>query len=380
MNTYSKILRIKPCDTLFFGNGRRFNRSESAWINSRLMPYPSVFYGAICGLMLAHHPKKCESYLTKNNNKYDPRTSLMIGNVYLYNEETGQTYMKAPLDLCIVEKGNLEYIKIEKLPQNVVTSSKISYIFSSEKAVEEKFDDMYISVISFHNTYSILGKEIEYISASDMTVPSYKVGIQRNHNYAAKEGCLYRIDVTEFVNGNWSYLVEYDNSSWWDSSYSEPKQGYLKLGGENKACQYYVEDKADYVDDVSIEEICETGYVKMIITSPYLDMDTLSWAFDSDDLSNQIKIYAGQIGKLEHVGGYDMKLKRNKCMHQALPQGSVLVIGSKLFVKKSLRSIREIIEKQLISNSNNNDNVNEYRAGFNQFQIVSLIGEQLKQG
>lgn len=380
VSEYSKVLRIKPCDTLFFGSGRRFERSESTWVSSRLMPYPSVFYGAICGLMLAHYEEKKIKYLKRNENKFDPRDSLVMGNVYLYNEETGQTYMKAPLDLFISKTGQLEYFEIRKNPENIATSSRASYLFYSDKKIDEKFDDMYISINSFNNGYLIMDRDVEYLRSSDMTIPSYKVGIQRNSNYVAEESCLYRIDVTEFDNGKWSYLVEYNNDQWWDDSHSEPQQGYLKLGGENKPCQFYVEEKNDYIADRPRDVISQTGYVKMVITSPYLDTDILQWAYDSDELTDKILIYSGQIGRIEHIGGYDMVKRKSKCMHQAFPQGSILIIGSQLFKNKTMGAITDIIQEQMINKDNEIDeNRYKYNDGYNQFQVIPLMKQQLKQ-
>ena len=84
---FSKVMQIKPNDNLFLGSGKNFAKGENTWLGTRLIPYPSVFYGAICSLMLTQNGERRKKYIDNKELDSDPRKYLNIGNIYLYNDK-----------------------------------------------------------------------------------------------------------------------------------------------------------------------------------------------------------------------------------------------------------------------------------------------------
>ncbi|WP_333858978.1 type III-B CRISPR module-associated Cmr3 family protein [Clostridium sp.] len=367
-----KILQIKPKDNLFLGGGKNFNKGESTWLSTRFVPYPSVFYGAICSLMLSLNDKRRKDYITNYkqdnafNNTSDPRKYLTVGNVYLYNDKDKHYYIPAPLDV-FYKNNNVDrnYIsKIIKVDDSIKTSSKMNYLFSSPKN-STRCDGMFISLNTFYSSYYYGENDIDILNLNDITTNAYKVGIEKNENYTAKEGHLYRIDLTEFKdddNNSWSYVVEYElntqkSQTWWEDGKDHLNKGYLKLGGESKVCKYISGDICNYSipqDDFDYE------YVKLILMSPLVIKDENAKLKDID-------IIAVSTGKYYSIGGFDLQLNIPKPMFNAFPEGSVFVLDIRKLEDRTIRKIWEYVTKEEIFRSQG--------SGFGKFRIVPLKDE-----
>jgi CRISPR-associated protein Cmr3 len=356
-------MEIKPNDNLFLGSGKNFIKGESTWLGTRLMPYPSVFYGSICSLMLSLNEDKKEEYIKNNCEKADPRKYLKIGNVYLYNERNKHTYIPAPLDIFIDEdkKGQCYISELEKVDNNVICSVNIPYLFMCPES-SERADGMFISLNTFYDNYYYNDDEIDVICSDDIVSNSYKVGIERNKNYTVKEGNLYRIDLTEFKedeNNSWSYLVEYEiKNNWWSNKENSIKKGYLKLGGENKVCRYYSKD-IDIVSDYSyVEDEEEYDYVKLILMSPFIKKND-DWKLNIKN----VNIIAASVGKSYNVGGFDLEYMLPKPMRKALPEGSIYILDVSRLADRTIRSITDYINGSQIFSQ-------QQKYGFGKFKIV----------
>ncbi|NFD30096.1 type III-B CRISPR module-associated protein Cmr3 [Clostridium botulinum] len=368
---FSNIIQIKPNDNLFLGSGKSFSKGENTWLGTRTIPYSSVFYGAICSIMLVQNEERRKKYIDNKELDSDPRKYLSLGNVYLYNEEDDEVYMSAPLDLYLDEDEECHYAIIKKIKNNINCSEeRMSHLFFNEtKGESQRVDNMFIKYRNFYNSYYNTNKGIGIIKNSDIVTNSYKVGIERDKSYVAREKHLYRIDLTEFKKEKWSYLVEYNiKDSWWNEEIKNIKDGYLKLGGENKVCRFYTYDKIKKMMIYSnlYNQKNEIEYIKMILTSPCIFKEN-----DYIPKLKDIEVIASSIGKSYDIGGFDMVLKIPKPMSKAVPEGSVYVLKSKDFKNKSLEKIKNTIDEGLIDE--------KYKGqGFGMFELVPLDELQIE--
>lgn len=88
-----KYLHVQPHDPLFFRDGMPFGMGEDLWIHSSVIPAPSVFWGAMFTTL----------YATGKVSLND-KDKLSIKAVYLYNHNTKQVYIPAPLDIFVDDK------------------------------------------------------------------------------------------------------------------------------------------------------------------------------------------------------------------------------------------------------------------------------------
>ncbi|WP_242957624.1 type III-B CRISPR module-associated Cmr3 family protein [Clostridium cochlearium] len=366
-----KVMQIKPRDNLFLGTGKNFNKTENAWLNTMLMPYPSVFYGAICSAMLANNEFRKKAYIYNKKLESDPRKYLKIKNIYLYDDKNNDVYIKAPLDLYINKKGEIYYGDIRKIKSNMNCSLEdISYLFfNSKKDENERCDGMFIKRNNFYNSYYYNRDSLSILKPLEIVENSYKVGIERDNNYVAKEGHLYRVDLTEFKDKKWSYLIEYGvENSWWKGKNNKIlDKGYLKLGGENKVCEFYSYKRNEKLMDCShvYDEKNHIGYVKMVLTSPCI-FENYNW---KPSFKNDIKVVAAATGKPYNLGGFDIVIRHPKPMYKVIPEGSVYILKSELFKGKSLKKIKTIIYQE---------NIIKKIPGFGQFEIVPVNKYQME--
>lgn len=361
-----KILKIKPKDNLFLSGGKNFNKGESTWLSTRFVPYPSVFYGAICSLMLSLNKERRKSYINNCKNSSDPRKYLTIGNVYLYNDKYKHYYIPAPLDVFYKrDNADITHIsKIMKVDDNVKTSARMKYLFNLPQN-SKRCDGMFISLNTFYSSYYYGENDIDILNLNDITTNSYKVGIQRNENYTAKDEHLYRIDLTEFVDdddNSWSYAVEYELNTqkcetWWEDGRDHLNKGYLKLGGESKVCKYLSGDICNYSFP---KDDCYYEYVKLILMSPLVIKDENVRLKDVD-------IIAASTGKSNSIGGFDLQLNTAKPMFNAFPEGSVFVLDIRKLKDRRVEKVQEYIAREEIFKNQS--------SGFGKFRIVPLKDE-----
>ncbi|NFI83639.1 type III-B CRISPR module-associated protein Cmr3 [Clostridium botulinum] len=369
---FDNIMQIKPNDNLFLGSGKNFSKGENTWLGTRMIPYPSVFYGAICSTMLVQNEERRKKYIDNKDLDSDPRKYLSLGNVYLYNEEDDEVYMNAPLDLYLDEYEECHYAIIKKIKNNINCSEeRMSHLFFYEiEGKSQRADKRFIEREIFYDSYYEFDGSIELRESSDIVANSYKVGIERDKNYVAREKHLYRIDLTEFKKEKWSYLVEYNiKDSWWNGETKNIKDGYLKLGGENKVCRFYAYEKNKklMVYNNLYNQINDTEYVKMIITSPCI--------FEGNDYIPKFKnteVIAASTGKPYDIGGFDMALNIPKPMSKAVPEGSVYILKNKDFNNTSLKEIRKIIDDEVLIDKTYK------KQGFGMFELVPLDESQFE--
>ncbi|KEI87409.1 CRISPR-associated protein Cmr3 [Clostridium botulinum] len=334
-----KLINIKPCDSTFFGDGYQFNFDISNIIKSKNTPYPSVFFGAIFTAILTNNDEFRRGFFQKS--EYDHENILEIGQVYLFNEKTNRVYIKAPMDLFINSKGKIVLGKFQKHDIEF-NSLNHDYILESPKDRDfKRIENMYINTRNIYDGY-LKRQEIrlDLKDENKIFIKNYKVGIGIDKNSKnVEDGKLYKIQQTEFANdekNEWSYIVEYKiNRKYLQEKYKriELKDldlGYLKLGGENKACKFKAINNKD-IEKFNSEKMknFNDNIYKIIFTSESYFLEKT----DSFFKKNNITILGMSNSKPIYIGGYDMKDKRTKGgairkMYKGYSPGTVFLIKS----------------------------------------------------
>ncbi|BDR81185.1 hypothetical protein N072000002_13650 [Clostridium tetani] len=330
------LIKIKPCDNTFFGDGNQFDFDISRIMKSKNTPYPSVFFGAIFTAILTYNDDFRKSFF--ENLKYDHEDILEIGQVYLFNEKDNEIYIKAPMDLFMDFKGDIDFGKFKK-EDNRLNSLSYNYILINPKDKEYKrLRNMYINIKNIYDSY--LKKQrlrIKLKSEDEIFIKNYKVGIGINKKTKnIEEGKLYKIEQTEFMNNSWSYIVEYkikkdylkDSISYNEIEIKDLNKGYLKLGGENKACKFEsIDNKEIKKFNLKKEQPLINKTYKIIFTSDAYFNDSINKVFK--DLG--IKILGLSNDKPIYIGGYDMQKKGSakkgsvRTMYKGYSAGTVIL-------------------------------------------------------
>ncbi len=324
--TEKTFIHIKPHDPLFFRGGKPFELGEETWAESSLMPNPSVVWGAIFSKMMSDDEKFRNEVLSKDFDEKKLQDYLTINNIYIYNEKENRFLLPAPLDLFVDEDGTVYGQKFE----NKITSSSENtfMILPNTDKPCKRLENCFMEVSSFGQMYfKNYADNLVIYSFDEIMIPDSKVGIKRaKGTRITQEGCLYRIDTTQFKE-NWGFLVEVVMRE--DLKFVEEKsneKGLLKLGGDGKTVEYKIrsdikESPLEKVENYYKGKTCKTCETwKLILTSPAI--------FEEGWKPNIEKIEATSIGKPFSIGGFDMKKKMLKPMVKAVPAGSVYVFDA----------------------------------------------------
>lgn len=324
-----KLVNIKPCDNTFFGDGNQFNFDISKIIKSKNTPYPSVFFGAIFTAILANNDEFRKEFFRKES--YDHEKILNIGQVYLVNEEDKKVYIKAPIDLFINSKHEIAFGIFEK---NTSKYNCLKYEYFFQGPIDKDYkrvDNMYINIKNIYDSYSKRNSdEIELKNENKIFIKNNKIGIGIDKDSKnVEDGKLYKIQQTEFLNNDWSYMVEYDiNQDYLKDNYPKIKDlesGYLKLGGENKVCKFKT-IKNKKIEKFNLNKIDNftSGVYKIIFTSETYFAKGIESFFES----NHISVLGISNDKPIYIGGYDMK-KGKGCirkMYKGYSAGTVVLV------------------------------------------------------
>lgn len=372
MSNPFEMLKIAPVDTLFLGGGKSFTKGESSWHQSRLIPYPSVFYGAICSAMLEKHPERKRAYLEHKDRESDPGRFLELGAVYLYQKKRNsfgyKIYVPAPLDIFVDNDDDIYYGLFRKKQSQLDCSlNDLKYFMQSPGIANvDRADRMFIELNSLMNSYFNMLDSIKVYRFNDIATYNYKIGIARNDKLQAEKGHLYRLDLMEFQDEGWSYLVEYRIEKEWGEEKNQLNKGYLKLGGENKSCRYEKFDAPNWSGSYQdkMNEECNWEYAKLYIKTPTF-FKNHSWK--PDFLDQNIELVAGVTGKPYSVGGFDLVLKKPKPMKKAIPAGSIYLLKSDKFKNRLFSEIKKLVA----------DIVVDSRIGFSQIEVLRCDEEQI---
>lgn len=345
------LLKIKPCDSLFLGTGKQFNFGDNEFIETKYIPYPSVFFGAIFTAFLAKNLDFKNTFFKKG--LYDHKNILKIGQIYLYDEKSNTAYIKSPCDLFLY-KGNKVFGEFKEIAnKSSLSFQRILYTpidLSDNEICYERAENHFINIRSLYSGYKEkYEKTVEVLSYDEVFSVDTKVGIALNKaTRTVEKDKLYKMQQVEFCNRKWSYIVEYElNNKYLKDNYGYSnirnlEQGYLKLGGEAKACRYSVIENKDIEKfDVEKKKDIETDRFKVIFTSA---------SYFESDLKKLIEEKFKFLGMANHkpifIGGYDLKKSGGaRKMYKGYSAGTVLLLerkSSKINIRSELDSIMNL--------------------------------------
>lgn len=328
------LLKIKPCDNTFFRDGKIFKMGYNNMITSKNTPYSSVFFGAVFSAFLAKNPKVRGKFLAQNFNNGDDRHKILnIGQVYLYSESDNAAYIPAPKDLFLNEKRKVFFGEFKSISKEL---HSLPYEYIMMAPAQEDVDRVcgdYINIKKIYQKYiNKLTDKMNLVNEKDIFKKSYKVGIGTDYqNRIVKEDLLYRIEQTEFMLNKWSFIIEYEfNGEYIKSKYGvemeELEQGYLKLGGENKACKFKRTDNREiekYQDFIVKNRNSDSNIIKIIFTSDVYFKESRQW---EDFLINNVIGMSND--KPIYIGGFDLN-KGVKPMFKGYEAGTVFLVEKK---------------------------------------------------
>ena len=320
------VIKIDALDTLFFRDGKPFERGEEAWADGLFPPYPSVIYGALRSAYFSEHP----SELGKANSEGDPTRDFRITNFYLAVDD--QPYYPLPLDLVKIKgakKGDFPIPLAPKKDEEVLSSCltpELLYYQGTEPV--EAIEDGLLAIYELTNYLEGKTGQLTYQPISDFLTAEPKVGISRKsttHN--ADEGMLYRVGMMRFSGKKKfkknpqtiSLVVAFEGPN-------IARRGFLRLGGEGKAAVYKQTTEVPVSTDNFV--LKDNRFKLLFITPAIFDNGWLpSWIGKNSLTGNKngvsLKLITAALGKFQSVGGFDMVKKQPKPMYRAVPAGSV---------------------------------------------------------
>lgn len=328
-------IRIKALDTLFFRDGKPFERGDESWADGIFPPPPSVFYGALRSLYFSLNLN--DFHLANKEN--DPTKKLVITNIDITRQS--ESYFPCPADFVqdkakdrdeddaffLLNLNNLKTISSNKFENYSLSVPK------EDIEVESLQGSSFLSNINF-NKFINGNQPKKAININDFIFNEPKVGIGRNNlTFSVEESMLYRVGMMRLSseeNEKLCFEIEFNMQNF------ELPIGYtgtLKLGGEGKIAEFEIikgkeENKLPQLSDKIFKIYIKTP---SIFINKNLEKDVVhGWlpSFLDKNLEGKwngvnVKLIACSIGKSKQFGGFNMVERRPKPMYKAIPEGSV---------------------------------------------------------
>jgi len=332
-----KYIFIKPEDTLFFRDGRPFERGIENFARSIFPPYPSVFYGAI---RTASILAKATLFDYKSNESNKELTAAVgdenkLGTIEIrgpfIRHEDGQVYVPLPFDVLIQDHG--DFFKVSQTDcdfcSNLPVSIKKLALPGEDK--EGKYKEYFVNLADLIQYYLVrfdneaIKKSLK--EAEKIFSLEHKVGVKIDRgSRTTQEGYLYSAAHIRMDDG-YGFLIYVEN----DGDFL-PDEGYLRLGGDTRTAHF------EKLEGDLLHSLCEdikqsvTGnYLKFVLLTPaifekgwypdFLNVENGSFTGDFNGLT--LKLSSAVLGKPIYCGGFDIKRKHPKAMKRAVPAGSV---------------------------------------------------------
>jgi CRISPR-associated protein Cmr3 len=338
------IIEIEALDTLFFRDGKPFEKSDDVWATGMFPPLPSVIYGALRSAYLGQNDIGLEEV-------EEATSGLRIRNIWYKVEaknESGKTdyiYLPIPLDLIQRKKlSRTEKVRIEDYSLYSSTTLKhkpIGFASSSETLLSSEVlttdedvegeKDTFITDTDFKNY--LKGQSINEVYQLNPKSEA-KIGIARNNDTrTTSEGNLYRVG-----------MLRTNNITIWIEFEGLPlqKNGLIQLGGERKLARYKSPRSSTFpntnLPNIGMEK---ANVFKLYLTTPaifkngYYPMEIFKKA------KVEVKLITCSVGKPLNVGGFDMIKRQPKEMFKAVPAGSVYYYK---LISGSLKDLENIIK------------------------------------
>lgn len=318
-------LRLKPLDPVFFRDGKPFTMGDDTWADSRMLPNPSVLYGALrtalatangIDLVDIEHRIKPENFQIKN----------------IFYRADGKTFFPLPLDMVYnPEKKKSAPFEIQKLslePSKTLVSSLKRYDIEFLLRTNDHFENLDSGVFEFTELQNYLNgsERLKAYKLSDFIISEPKIGNGReNDTRNVLEGSLYRTGMFRYETYDDGFakpveIVCQINLNE-DLEMNNIESNLVRLGGEGKLISIGIQDaNRNYIQPVSEIEFKENRF-KVYFSTPAV-FKKFGWKPDLEQLGIKAKLVASCIGKPIPIGGYNI-IKGPKPMYRAVPAGSV---------------------------------------------------------
>ncbi len=347
-------IRIKALDTLFFRDGKPFERGDESWADGIFPPPPSVFYGALRTLYFSLNSN---DFHLANTDK-DPTKKLKINDISIQRGD--DIYLPPPADFVHDkdDEENFTLLCLHNSEEEITSSILQGYRLKNNSDIEEvEVEEGMLSFSEFEESY-LQGLEPNYtLNIQKFFTYEPKVGIARNNNtLSVEEGMLYRVGMlrTAYSDENETVKLEFViDFSLENFSLAVGYKGILKLGGENKSVEFEVIEDEIFQSFPTLTDDIFKIYIKTpaIFKNESFNQDSnkeknmvIGWLpkFLNKDYEGEwngvkVKLIACSIGKPKYFGGFNMVERRPKVLFKAIPEGAVYffkIIGeNKKFTK-----------------------------------------------
>lgn len=355
-------IELKALDTLFFRDGKPFEKGDESWAAGLFPPAPSVYYGSIRSAYIAQnlHQFSLQDLIKRTE-------ELRIKQIYyqLYAPIVGEdnaawdNFLPLPNDLVMMkdvsgrEKRERRFYKSYKIyllqqEQQLATSSlhsnavNISSLLSHEGEEVEKLEEGIIDDRALRQylggkySSNFMGRKIK-----DFLTDEPKVGIGRDDNtHVAQDSMLYRVGMQR--SHQIKIVIDFDEISDLDFT----SEGLIRMGGEGKTVQYRTAKKLGRLsfEDTGLQE--EEQYFKLYLTTPAIFKAGWKPSEIFEKANMKVALISSAVGKPVHIGGFDIAKNRPKPMYRAVPAGSVYYFER---LSGSLKDLSEAIAQYSVS-------------------------------
>lgn len=315
-------IRLSALDTLFFKDGKPFNKGDETWANGIFPPAPSVLYGALRSLYFTTNPAE----IGKENTSQDVTKQLVINDIKIVDNHG--TYYVCPNDVVINKKNKEEVVLLKMQKTSTITSSCFNHHLYSQEEVEDI--DGFLLQEDFEEDYLNGQEPLSFIKKEKLISLEPKVGIGRDDiTRIAKDGLLYRVGMIRLK--NIMIEVDFDLNNWiLDVGY----KGFIKIGGEGKTCSFEVlaPSRINKIDTISSDifkiyiaspTIFNNHQIKTKKNGQALFPNFLDENFEGQWNGLKVKLLTAAVGKPKYIGGFDMKKREPKPMLKMIPEGSI---------------------------------------------------------
>lgn len=327
MKTKTNSISIEALDTLFFRNGKPFERGEDANGAGLFPPAPSVYHGALRTAYFAQHGT---GFISSQKVAAATR-GLSIQSVALQTYDD-RLLFPTPSDL-VIPKEDEGKRSSEATLLSVSAAPTISNYPPTLSVLVSQVDYPVVGSLA----YRIDQKQLEaYLNNTEGTFEverlqhyltgESKVGIGRDlKTGAVLEGHLYFVNFVRPRNDQGEGLrIHLTYQTRWEKPLHE--SGYLRLGGEGKIAHYH----RDVLQRAIIQQPeIQSKYLKIYLATPcYFRNGWLPEGIDHKTFQGklhgiEVQLVTAAIGRPEHLGGFDQQRQIPKPMRRLVPAGSV---------------------------------------------------------
>ncbi len=363
MSTNVHTIYLYPKDPLFFRDGRPFSMGEDTSANMLFPPMPSVFYGALRGLIAAHNG------ITDGTTAKKMTEGVTIHSIDLLNSrqtETGSisdelyaSVFPIPLDI-IAFKSNKKQTEILQFHTKLGIDSSFFTGYQLKSSKSEKIHDLdnYLLRKTPLTTYLSNGNAnfktaTDFLDLSDYTSAEPKIGIGRDKTtYTTSQGKLYRVPMlrteaitidrkkdNKWTNQQLCFSISFSLPA--ENKLVLPNNGFVKLGADSKLVRFTCSNNQP--SQIVAPQFTDSDqFFKLYLATPAI------WNGDTDFavpnlFTAEAELIAAAVGKAVYVGGFDMAKNEPKAMQRAVPAGSVYYFKLKN-AKNAAQQINEIVE------------------------------------